>query len=80
MDPSTKVFFEYINSYLLGAKGWDVVHRFLKHSTCQTRHNVAIEAYHGNLKERLKSMKCKLEGRRLDWLIHQLVGNLLIHY
>jgi hypothetical protein len=26
-----------------------------------------------NLKEWFKSMKCRLEGGRLDWLIHQLV-------
>jgi hypothetical protein len=28
--------------------------------------NVVIEVYLGNLKEKLKNMKCKLEGWRLD--------------
>jgi hypothetical protein len=40
----------------------------------------AIESYHGNMKAILKQSHDKLKGRRVDWLIHQLTGDVINHY
>jgi hypothetical protein len=40
----------------------------------------AIENYHANLKATLHSFKGRVHGRCVDWAIHELVGNVLLHY
>ncbi len=63
--PSSKPFFYYIDAYWAPKVGmwctnaWNI--RYANQDI-----NVAIEAYNGNLKEKFKSMKCRLEGWRLD--------------
>ncbi len=42
--------------------------------------NVAIENYHANLKATLCSSKGRFHKRQIDWVIHALVGDILIHY
>jgi hypothetical protein len=40
----------------------------------------AIESYHGNMKAILRQSRGKLVGRRIDWLIHQLTGDVINRY
>jgi hypothetical protein len=69
MYPSTKSFFDYVDAYWVPKISmWCIGARNIPHVNQDT--NVAIEAYHGNFKEQLKSMKCRLEGRKLYLLIH----------
>ena len=42
--------------------------------------NVAIESYHSNLKSILNSSKERFVGRRMDWLVYHLTGDVLTHY
>lgn len=63
---------------LLIAACWIVAFRNIPHSNQDT--NAAIEGYHGSLKSRLSQSKTRLTGRRADWLIHVLMGDLLNHY
>ncbi len=42
--------------------------------------NEAIENYHANLKVTLQSSKGMFHDKRVDWVIHALVGDVLIHY
>ncbi len=42
--------------------------------------NVAIENYHANMKATLRSSKGRFHGRCVDWAIHELVGDVLLHY
>jgi hypothetical protein len=42
--------------------------------------NVVIEHYHANLKATLWSSKGRFHGRCVDWVINELVGDVLLHY
>jgi hypothetical protein len=42
--------------------------------------NAVVESYHSNLKSILFSSKQKLVGRRMDWLIHHLLEDVVTHY
>jgi hypothetical protein len=42
--------------------------------------NVAIKNYHANLKATLHSSKGRSHGRWVDWAIHALVGDVMLHY
>ena len=57
---------------------WVVGYRELPYAGQDT--NAAIEGYHSTLKEMLKSSKCRMLGRRVDWLIHELTGEVLTHF
>jgi hypothetical protein len=62
---SAKPFFDYINAYWAPKVGiWCIGVRNIWYANKKI--NATIEAYHGNLKERLKNMMCRLEGWRLD--------------
>lgn len=62
---STKPFFDYINAYWAPKVGmWCIGVRNIWYANKHI--NATIEAYHDNLKERLKNMMCRLEGWRLD--------------
>ena len=57
---------------------WCVGARRIPHAGQNT--NSAIESYHGNLKTILNSSKDRFVGRRMDWLIYHLMGDVLTHY
>ena len=42
--------------------------------------NVAIESYHSNLKSILNLANERFVGRRMNWLIYHLIGEVLTHY
>jgi hypothetical protein len=42
--------------------------------------NVAIEIYHANIKATPYSFKGRFHGRCVDWVIYELVGDVLLHY
>jgi hypothetical protein len=42
--------------------------------------NVVIESYHWTLKVQLKLGKNILFGYRVDWCIHELIGNVFTQY
>jgi hypothetical protein len=42
--------------------------------------NVAIENYRANLKTTLRSSKGRFHRRHVDWVMHALVGDVLLHY
>ena len=57
---------------------WVVGHRNLPYAGQDT--NAAIESYHSNLKATLHASKGRAHGRRLDWVIYKLTGEILSHY
>jgi hypothetical protein len=57
---------------------WCVEARCIPHAGQNT--NSAIESYYGNLKTILNSSKDRFVGRRMDWLIYHLMGDVLTHY
>lgn len=42
--------------------------------------NAFIESYHSNLKSIQDSLRNYFVGRRIDWLIYHLVGDIITHY
>jgi hypothetical protein len=78
MYPSTKVFFEYINSYVLGAKSRDVVHRFLKHTTCQPRHECCHRSLSWGLEGKAKKYEVQAKGEKIG-LANSPIGWKPIH-
>jgi len=86
-----RFLFKKSNSYWLHLMGMSCLnyHWFFQLLICLYKCKAWIESTMGMFGTRwsqpisrnfLKSMKYKLEGRRLDWLIHQLIKNLLIHH
>ena len=57
---------------------WFVGHRNMPYAGQDT--NAAIESYHSNLKATLRASKGRAHGRRLDWVIYELTGEILSHY
>ena len=57
---------------------WVVGYRELPYTGQDT--NAVIEGYHSTLKSTLKSCKSRMIGRRVDWLIHELIGEVLTHF
>jgi hypothetical protein len=57
---------------------WVVGHCNLPYAGHDT--NAAIESYHSNLKATLRASKGRAHGRRLDWVIYELTGEILSHY
>ena len=49
-------------------------------SHCGHDTNSAIESYHANLKSILRENRQKLNGRCMDWLVFDLIGDVLTHY
>ena len=56
---------------------WIVAFRNFPHSNQDT--NAAIEGYHSSLKSRLSGGQKSMKGRRADWLVHVLTGELIEH-
>lgn len=67
-----------IDRICVDAAYWMVAFRNIDHANQDT--NAAIEGYHGALKSRMGQHKSRLLGRRLDWLVDILMGEVLEHY
>ena len=77
--PRSAVFMRYMNdTWITKAPMWCVGARKIPHAGQNT--NAAIESYHSILKSILTSTKERLVGRRMDWLIYHLTGDVVTHY
>jgi hypothetical protein len=77
--PVATTFWKYFNKeWIPKAKMWLTRVRNIPHAGQDT--TVAIESYHGNMKVVLRQSKGKLVGKRVDWLIHQLTGDVINRY
>lgn len=57
---------------------WCVGARRIPHAGQNT--NAAIESYHSNLKNILHLAKERFVGRRMNWLIYHLAGDVVTRY
>ena len=77
--PVAVEFWQYVEEqWLYRAHMWVVGYRELPYASQDT--NAAIEGYHSTLKSMLKLCKSRMVGRRVDWLIHELIGEVLTHF
>ena len=76
---SAKEFWQYVEEqWLFKAHMWVVGYRELPYTGQDT--NAAIEGYQSTLKATLKAAKCRMLGRRVDRLVHELTGEVLTHF
>ena len=72
-------FWRYLeDQWLFWTHMWVVGYRKLPYVGQDT--NAAIEGYHSTLKATLKLGKCRMLGHRMDWLIHELTGEVLTYF
>ena len=77
--PKAATFMKYMNEIWMDKIFmWCTASRNIPHAGQNT--NAAIELYHSNLKSILKSTKERFNGRRMDWLIYHLTGEVVTHY
>jgi hypothetical protein len=57
---------------------WVTSFRNIPHAGQDT--NAAVESYHANMKSILSEARQKFQGRRMDWLIYELTGDVHTHY
>ena len=77
--PLATDFWHYVEEqWLFWMHMWIVGYKELHYAGQDT--NAAIEGYHSTLKATLKSGKCRMLGHRMDWLIHELTGEVLTHF
>ena len=77
--PRATTFMRYIKDvWRPKTSMWCVGARRIPHVGQNT--NAAIESYHSNLKSILHAAKERFVGRRMDWLIYHLTGDVLTHY
>ena len=77
--PRSSAFMMYMNEWWRNKiPMWCVGARRIPHAGQNT--NAALESYHSNLKNILSSSKERLVGRRMDWLIYHLTGDVVTHY
>jgi hypothetical protein len=77
--PAAIAFWKYFDKeWIPKAKMWLTGVRNIPHAGQDTI--AAIESYHGNMKAVLKQSRGKLKGRRVDWLIYQLTGDVINRY
>jgi hypothetical protein len=77
--PAATAFWKYFDKeWIPKAKMWLTGVRNIPHAGQDT--TAAIESYHGNMKAVLKQTRGKLKGRRVDWLLHQLTGDVINRY
>jgi hypothetical protein len=75
---ATEAFWLYVKSeWLPKIRMWVVGYHNLPHARQDI--NATIENYHLNLRSSFHSSK-GFHGRRVDWAIHALVGDVLLHY
>ncbi len=75
---SIKLFFDYVDAFwVLKIYMWCIGAQNIPHANHDMNATIILK----NLKEMLKNMKYRLEGRKLDWFnIHELVVNMFTHY
>ena len=74
--PLATDFWRYVEEqWLFKAYMWVVGYRELLYVGQDI--NATIEGYHATLKAMLKSGKCCMLGCRVDWLVHELIGEVL---
>ena len=77
--PAADGFVSYFEETWSGKTAmWVTGNRNFPH--CGHDTNAAIESYHANLKSILTQSRQKLCGRRMDWLVYHLIGDVLTHY
>lgn len=77
--PTADAFWSYVDKeWLPKIRMWVTGFRNIPHAGQDT--NAAIESYHGNMKAVLRASRGRLVGRRVDWLIHQLTGDVINRY
>ena len=77
--PRSAAFMRYMNEIWVPKTAmWCVGARRIPHAGQNT--NAAIESYHSNLKSILNSTKERFVGRRMDWLVYHLTGDVITHY
>ena len=77
--PAAEGFVSYFEETWSGKTAmWVTGNRNFPH--CGQDTNAAIESYHANLKSILSQTRQKLSGRRMDWLVYHLIGDVLTHY
>jgi hypothetical protein len=77
--PRAWAFMKYMNKFYRPITAmWCAAARRIPHAGQNT--NAALESYHSNLKRILNSSKERLVGRRMDWLIYHLMGDVVTHY
>jgi hypothetical protein len=57
---------------------WVIGFRNVPHAGQDT--NAAVESYHANMKSIMSEARQKFQGRRMDWLIYELTGDVHTHY
>ena len=77
--PLATDFWRYVEEqWLFRTHMWVMGYKELPYAEQDT--NAAIEEYHSILKATLKLGKYRMLGRRVDWLIHELIGEVLSHF
>lgn len=77
--PGLKEFWKYMDKeWIPKIHMWVTGNRHIPHAGQDT--NAAIESYHGNMKAILRESRGRLVGRRVDWLIHTLTGDVINRY
>jgi hypothetical protein len=77
--PAAKEFWDYVKEqWLPKVHMWVVGYRNLPYAGQDT--NAAVESYHSYMKSVLKAERTRMVGRRVDWCIHVLTGDVLTHY
>lgn len=77
--PNAKLFMVYFEDTWMGKiEMWVTGNRNIPHANQDT--NAAVENYHGNLKAILRTSRQRFGGRRCDWLIYNLTGDVFTHY
>jgi hypothetical protein len=77
--PHAASFFEYFTKqWIRKADMWVTGFRNIPHAGQDT--NAVVESYHANMKAMLATERRRMHGRRMDWLIYHLTGNVLHHY
>ena len=74
----SKVFYVFFELGYCLIDSWVRASRTLPHANQDT--NGSIEAYHGFLKKRFLGSFKRLNGRRIDWLIHILTSKVTPYY
>lgn len=77
--PDANEYWKYFDKeWLPKIQMWVVGDRRIPHAGQDT--TAAIESFHSNLKAVLRQSRRKLMGRRMDWLIYELTGNVIEKY
>jgi hypothetical protein len=76
---NSEAFWDYFDKeWIPKMSMWITGNRHIPHAGQDT--NAAIESYHSTMKSVLRASWGKLVGRRVDWLISQLTGDVINRY